>query len=148
MKKLTSLKAIALAVLTVAGLHSFAQEKADRRAGAEERKEQHDERFAEASKKLNLTPEQQTKIKDIMQQSRKSMKEFREANKDKAKEEKRTAMMSEMKKKDASITAVLDSKQQAIYKQMKADRKEEMKKRRADKVKMEDDMGDYGGGIF
>jgi hypothetical protein len=53
-----------MAVL-ISGTQAFAQEKADKRQHTEMSKEKRAKRFEEASKKLNLTADQQTKIKGI-----------------------------------------------------------------------------------
>ncbi len=110
-----------------------------------DRKEMHAQKFAEASKRLNLTAEQQTKIKAIMEQNKAEMKALREANKDKSKDEKRALMMAQLKKTDAQITPVLDAKQQEIYKQMKAEKKKEMQKKREEHMKEKAEMDEYMG---
>lgn len=144
-----SLKAMALAALLITGTQSFAQDKmAARGSNPEMSKEKREQRFADASKRLNLTADQQTKIKAVLSQNRTDMKALREANKDKAKDEKRKAMIDQMKKADGQVTAVLDAKQQQIYKQMKEEKKADMKTKRAERMKVQDEMEDVGVGIF
>lgn len=83
----------------------------------------------ELSARLSLRPEQQARLKDIMKQNREEMKALRESKKDAPKEEKRTAMIAQMKKADENINAILDTKQQELYKQYKAEKKAERKNR-------------------
>lgn len=111
----------------------------------EVRKEKQAARFDEMSKKLNLTSDQQTKIKEIMTQNRTEMKALKEANKDKAKEEQRKAMLGQLKKADGQVNEVLDAKQKEQYKQLKAERKKEMKEKRKEKMKDNEELEDYQG---
>jgi Spy/CpxP family protein refolding chaperone len=90
--------------------------------------------------RLNLTAEQQTKLKSLREQNRTEMKALRDANKDKTKEAKRKAMQEQMRKMDAQVMAILDSKQQELYKQMKAEKKGEIKKNRQEKMKMREEI--------
>jgi protein CpxP len=136
--------ALCLGLVTMLGTsNTFAQDKhKDHNDGKmAERKEMHEKKFAEASKRLNLTADQQEKIKAVMVQNKTEMKVLREANKDKTKEEKRAAMIGQLKKLDGQITAVLDAKQLATYKQMKAEKKSEMKKKREEKAEMDEYLG-------
>jgi Spy/CpxP family protein refolding chaperone len=104
------------------------------------RKAQHEQKFKVAAEKLNLTADQQTKLKALLEQNRAEMKALREANKEKPKEEKRKAMLEQMKKMDTQVSAILDSKQQELYKQMKAEKRAEMKKKREERMKMHEEM--------
>jgi len=148
-----SLKTVLLAVLLITGTQSFAQKAKATAAGEHHKgmgmsKEKREQRFAEASKKLNLTADQQTKIKAILEKNKEEMKALREANKTKTKEERRKVMVEQVKKTDAQIIGVLDAKQQAIYQQMKSDRKEEMKKKKAEHEEMQEELGDAGISVF
>ena len=86
--------------------------------------------------KLNLTPEQQTKIKEIRKRYRDEIKAKLAANPNASKEEKRKMMRQAMESADIEITALLTSEQQAIYKAEKErrikERKEKMKERKGD----------------
>ena len=86
--------------------------------------------------KLNLTPEQQTKIKEIRKRYRDEVKAKLAANPNASKEEKRKMMRQAMESADIEITALLTSEQQAIYKAEKErrikERKEKMKERKGD----------------
>ncbi len=104
------------------------------------RKAKHEEKFKAAAVRLNLTDDQQTKLKAVLQQNKTDMKALREANKDKAKEEKRKVMLEQMKKVNTQITALLDSKQMEIYKQMKEEKKAEMKKKHEEHMKMREEI--------
>lgn len=119
-----------------------AQDKTKKHA---EHKEKRAARFEEMSKKLNLTSDQQTKIKEIMTQNRNEMKALKEANKDKAKEEKRKVMLAQLKKADGQVNDVLDAKQKELYKQLKAERKKEMKEKRKERIKDQEELEDYQG---
>jgi periplasmic protein CpxP/Spy len=108
-------------------------------------KAKQEEKFKAVAAKLNLTADQQTKLKAVLMQHKTDMKALREANKDKTKDEKRKVMLEQMKKLDTQISAILDSKQLEQYKQMKADKKAEMKKKREEHMKMREEMeGDEG----
>jgi protein CpxP len=143
-----SLKVLALMAVLISGTQAFAQEKADKRQHTEMSKEKRAKRFEEASKKLNLTADQQTKIKALLEKNKEEMKALREANKDKPKEEKRKLMVAQLKKLDGQIVAVLDAKQQETYKQMRAEKKAEMKKKKAERDEMQEELGDAGISIF
>ncbi|MES2558833.1 MAG: hypothetical protein V4590_03780 [Bacteroidota bacterium] len=104
------------------------------------RKAKHEQRFKAASERLNLTTDQQAKLKAVLKQNKTEMKTLREANKDKAKDEKRKVMIAQMKKADGQVSAILDSKQQEIYKQMKEEKKAEMKKKREEHMKMKEEL--------
>jgi hypothetical protein len=103
-------------------------------------KSQQEQKFQMAVGRLNLTAEQQTKLKSLREQNRTEMKALRDANKDKTKEAKRKAMQEQMRKMDAQVMAILDSKQQELYKQMKAEKKGEIKKNRQEKMKMREEI--------
>ena len=111
-----------------------AQQRKKQERGSE--KSQQEQKFQMAVGRLNLTAEQQTKLKSLREQNRTEMKALRDANKDKTKEAKRKAMQEQMRKMDAQVMAILDSKQQELYKQMKAEKKGEIKKNRQEKMKM------------
>jgi periplasmic protein CpxP/Spy len=141
-----SVKALMLAVLVVSGTQTFAQKKADKRH--EINKEKREQHFAEASKRLNLTADQQTKIRAIVEQNKEESKALFKANKDKSKDEKRKVMVEQRRKFDSKIIAVLDEKQKAIYGQMKEEKKAKMQEKKAERQKAEDELGDAGISIF
>jgi hypothetical protein len=131
-----------LLFVTVACLQSISAQDASKN---EDRKAKHEQKFKAAAAKLNLTDEQQAKLKEVLQQNKTEMKAMREANKDKAKPEKRKLMLDQLKKADGQIMAILDSKQQELYKQMKEEKKAEMKKKREEHQKMQEEMeGEVG----
>jgi protein CpxP len=121
---------------------AFAQKTAPKHK-MEQNKEQRSERFAEAIKRLNLTDDQQTKIKVIMEKNRTEMKALRASKKDSPKDEKHAAMMTQMKKVDGQIATVLDNKQQDIYKQMKAEKKAKMQEKQAERMEKREEMEEY-----
>lgn len=140
MKTLT--KTLLLLLMAVACLQSVSAQDASKN---DDRKAKHEEKFKAAAAKLNLTDAQQTKLKAVLLQNRTEMKALRQANKDKPKDEKRQAMLEQLKKADGQISAILDSKQLDIYKHMKEEKKAEMKKKREEHMKMHEEMeGEVG----
>lgn len=138
----TLTKSLMLLFVTVACLQSISAQDANKN---EDRKAKHEQKFKAAVAKLNLTDEQQAKLKELLQQHKLEMKALREANKDKTKPEKRKVMLDQLKKADGQIMAILDSKQQELYKQMKEEKKAEMKKKREEHQKMQEEMeGEVG----
>lgn len=83
--------------------------------------------------KLNLTDEQTEKIKTIMANHRKAMREQQQANPEAGKQERAKAMKARMQELDEQILAVLNADQQQIYNKEKQARKEEMKEKRKEK---------------
>ena len=142
MKTLT--KNLILLFVSFACLQSISAQDANKN---EDRKAKHEQRFKAAAEKLKLTAEQQTKLKAVLLQNRTEMKTLRETNKDKAKDEKRKLMMEQLKKADGQISAILDSKQLELYKQMKEEKKASMKKKREEHMKMREEM-EAEEGIF
>ena len=102
----------------------------------QERKQEMKANAQAFKEKLNLTPEQQTKIKEIRKRYRDEVKAKLAANPNASKEEKRKMMRQAMESADIEITALLTSEQQAIYKAEKErrikERKEKMKERKGD----------------
>jgi protein CpxP len=109
--------------------------------------EQKEQRFAEVSKRLNLTVDQQAKLKSIILQNKTEMTELREANKHQPKEIKREAMMKQFKKIDAQVNGILDDKQRIEYSKLKEERKLEMRKKREEHKNSKEEM-EYYKGIF
>jgi periplasmic protein CpxP/Spy len=137
----TLLNIATLLAFVISTQFSFAQQAPKKDHNKHDRKQQ----FEEVSKKLNLTADQQTHIKAIMKQNHEAMKTLREANKSKAKEEQRKAMLEQMKKADGQINDVLDAQQKEAYKQLKAERKAAMQQKRKDKMKEREEMEEYQG---
>ena len=108
----------------------------------ENRKEMAEKRFKELSDRLQLTPDQQAKLKVIAKENRIEMKQLREAKKDAPKEERRAAMVAQLKKANNQVNAILTPKQQELYKQYKAEKKTEkenkMKEKHLEKEELED----------
>ncbi|MCU0421949.1 MAG: hypothetical protein MUC81_03980 [Bacteroidia bacterium] len=92
-----------------------------------------DSLFQQFSKRLNLTPEQQTKLKEIMKQNRSEMKAIREANKSASKEERRKAVIAQAKKNDERILAILNDSQKQEYAKIKTEFKNKKKANRKPK---------------
>jgi periplasmic protein CpxP/Spy len=144
MNKLVKL-GMALGVATI--LHSttaFAQ-KSSPKHNKENHQEMRAQRFTEASKRLNLTDDQQAKIKELLSTNKSEMKALREKNKAASKDEKRAAMMAQLKKLDTQISEVLTGDQQKEYAKMKEERKEAMKAKRAEKMRENEEMEEYQG---
>jgi len=108
----------------------------------ENHKELAEQRFKVISEKLQLTQEQQTKLKAIAKENRMEMKQLRESKKDAPKQERRAAMLSQLKKANEQINAMLNPKQQELFSQYKAERKahrqKKMKEKQEDREMMED----------
>ena len=122
MKKIITL--LALVLLMLSGNELFAQ-----RQGKQHKHMNNDSAFAKISTRLNLTAEQQTKLKEIIRKNREELKAVKEANKNATKEEKRKALVAQMKKGDEQIKAVLNDTQKAEYEKIKQERKGLMKKK-------------------
>ena len=139
MKRFVSVT-MALLVATILSTSAFAQHP---RHNSDDHKAKREQKFAEASKRLNLSADQQQKLKGIMAANKEEMKALREAKKNASKDEKRAAMIGQFKKLDGQITAMLDAKQLEIYKQMKEEKKKEMQEKRAAKMKEKQEMEEY-----
>ncbi len=125
----TALKLLAMAFVMLIGTASFAQ-KPKPKQQPQHKHMNKDSAFAKVSKRLNLTAEQQTKLRDIIKQNHGEMKALREANKTVSKEEKRKAVVAQMQKNDERVKQILNEQQKAEYDKIKAERKAEMKKHR------------------
>jgi Spy/CpxP family protein refolding chaperone len=126
----TAIKLLALAFVILIGTASFAQKP---KKGNPKPQHQHmnkDSAFAKVSKRLNLTAEQQTKLKVIMKQNHDEMKALKESIKNATKEEKRKAVVAQMQKNDERVKQVLNEQQKVEYDKIKAERRAEMKKHR------------------
>lgn len=111
----------------------------------EHRKEMAQKRFDEVSKKLELSAEQQTQLKALLQKHREQMKVTREQMKEKAKTEKREAAKAQLQKLDSDINAMLNDKQKTAYKKLKDERKAERKAKREQKMKDREEMDEIEG---
>lgn len=135
----TTLKLMAALLMLVCATSVFAQ--GGMRGGMRDGKGDHregkgmnrDSAFAKISQRLQLTPNQQTKLKEIMKQNRQEMKAIKEANKNADKATRRQAVMAQMKKMDDQVNAILNDSQRAEYEKIKAERREEMKKRKMER---------------
>lgn len=107
---------MAMAIVTV--LQVSAQDS-NRRMTAQQRTEQ---RIKQMDEKLNLTDEQETKIREL----------YADFNKQKHPREKRREAMEKL---TADISLLLTAEQQTIYKQMTEQAIAEMKKGKRDKAK-------------
>ena len=122
MKKLITLLTLVLVILS--GNQLFAQ-----RQGKQHKHMNKDSAFAKISTRLNLTAEQQTKLKEIIRKNREELKAVKEANKNATKEERRKALVAQMNKGDEQIKAILNDTQKAEYEKIKEERKDLMKKK-------------------
>ena len=104
--------------------------------------EKFEQRLQEFSKRLNLTADQQNKVRDIMKQSRMEAKSIIQNNSNK--EDRRPKMMQLALKTDGQIMNLLDPKQQEIYKQIKAERKEKRQGQMKEQKEMRMEMDDAG----
>ena len=106
------------------------------------RRELAEQRFKEISDRLQLSPEQQVKLKEIAKENRAEMKQLRETKKDAPKEERRAAMIVQLKKVNDQINAMLTPKQQELFTQYKAEKKanrqKKMKERQSEHEELED----------
>ena len=124
----TPIKLIAIALVMLFSTANFAQ--GQKRHG---QKMNRDSVFNKFSTRLQLTPDQQTKLKDIRKQNQTEMKAIREANKNTSKEDKHKALAEQYKKNDSRIKQVLNEKQKAEYDKIKVEKRAEMQKRREGK---------------
>lgn len=124
----TLFKLCIVAAIVMVGTTVFAQ-------GHQKHKEKADSVFNKISERLKLTTDQQSKLKEVMKQNRTEMKQVREANKNASKEDKRKAMMAQLKKSDDRIKEILDDSQEIEYAKIKAERKEKMKQHRQENKK-------------
>jgi len=122
MKKLITLLTLVLVMLS--GNQLFAQ-----RQGKQHKHMNKDSAFAKISTRLNLSAEQQTKLKEIIRKNREELKAVKEANKNATKEERRKAIVAQMKKGDEQIKAILNDTQKAEYEKLKQERKDLIKKK-------------------
>jgi hypothetical protein len=108
----------------------------------EKRKEIAEKRFNDLSERLQLTLDQQTKLKAIAKENRLEMKQLHEGKKDAPKEERRAAMDTQLKKANAQISAILAPQQQELFikykAEMKKEREKKWKERNQEKEEMED----------
>lgn len=122
MKKLITLLTLVLVMLS--GNQLFAQ-----RQGKQHKHMNKDSAFAKISTRLNLSAEQQIKLKEIIRKNREELKAVKEANKNATKEERRKALVAQMKKGDEQIKAILNDTQKAEYEKLKQERKDLIKKK-------------------
>src|SRR5687768_17146192 len=133
---------MALTVATILSTSAFAQTTPSK---TNDHKAHREQKFKEATKRLNLSADQEQKLKGILATNKAEMKAIREANKDASKDEKRALMIGQFKKLDGQITAMLDAKQIETYKLMKEEKKKEMQQKREAKMKEKEEMEDYQG---
>ncbi len=124
----TPIKLIAIALVMLFSTATFAQGQKKH-----EHKMNRDSAFAKISTRLQLTADQQTKLKEIRKQNQTEMKAVKEANKTASKDDKRKAIVAQFQKNDSRIKQVLNETQKVEYDKIKAEKKAEMKKRRGNK---------------
>ena len=125
----TAIKLLALAFVMLIGTASFAQ-KPKPKQQTQHKHMNKDSAFAKVSKRLNLTAEQQTKLKVIMKQNHDEMKALKASIKNATKEEKRKAVVAQMQKNDERVKQVLNEQKKTEYDKIKAEHKAEMRKNR------------------
>lgn len=128
----TSIKLWAITLIALVGIASLTQAQGQNNG---EHKLQHkqmnkDSAFAKMSKRLNLSSNQETKLKVIVKQNHDEMRAFKESIKNATKEEKRKAVVAQMQKNDERVKQVLNEKQKTEYDKMKAEHKARMRKYR------------------
>jgi Spy/CpxP family protein refolding chaperone len=88
------------------------------------------QRAQELAKHLNLTADQQTKVREILESARSQMESLRQDGS--ASQQDRHGKMEEIRKNaDAQIRALLDSTQQKKWDEMQARREQRMQNRRS-----------------
>lgn len=133
-----TLKLMTTILMLVSSIVVFAQDgardqKAMRKDGKGMKKEgammKRDSAFAKISARLQLSPDQQTQLKEIMKRNRQEMKAVNDANKDADKATRRQAKIAQMKKADEEIKAILTDTQRAEYDKIKEEKKAQMRKK-------------------
>jgi hypothetical protein len=124
---------------------AFAQETPPKQKKDGHHQANREQKFAAASKRLNLTGQQQTQLKEILEANKTEMKALRETHKDASNEEKRALMIGQLKKADGKIVAILDAKQLETYKLMKVEKKKELQAKRDEKMKEREEIEEYQG---
>ena len=104
--------------------------------------EKFEKRLNEFSKRLSLTTDQENKVRDIMKQTRVEAKTIIKTYSNK--EERKPKMLELAQKTDGQIMGLLDPKQQEIYKQIKAERKEKRQEKMKEQKEMRMEMDDAG----
>jgi len=95
--------------------------------------EKRDSLFRAMSKRLELTSEQEVKMKEILRQNQKDLKVIKEQVKNQPKAEKKKALMAQLNTNEQKINAILNPKQQAEFKLIRNEFKEELKTRKKNK---------------
>ena len=110
------------------------QDEARPHHGGRHGKHNPEERIAHLKEKLNLTSEQETKIRDIFKAEGDKMREEREANKGNRPnpDERRKKMEERRERVDAAIKGVLTPEQQTKWEEMKKKREERKRDRGKD----------------
>jgi protein CpxP len=126
----TTIKLLALAFIMLVGANTFAQASKKGNPKPQHNHMNKDSVFAKVSKRLNLSADQQTKLKVIMKQNQAEMKSVKESNQTASKEERRKALLAQRQKNDQRVKEILNDSQKAEYEKLKAERKAEKKKKR------------------
>ncbi|MBW7846007.1 MAG: hypothetical protein H3C45_10280 [Bacteroidia bacterium] len=90
-----------------------------------EKRENLKQEHAEMQERLQLTPEQQEKIKEIRKNNQAEMKAIKEANKNADKATQREAMLKQKEKNNEQIKSVLNETQKAEFDKIKAEKRAE-----------------------
>jgi len=116
--------------------------KAQQNEMMDNRKEVAEKRFKELSDRLQLTSEQQIKLKAIAKENRSEMKQLRDAKKEAPKEERKVAIVTQLKKVNDQINAILTPKQQELFKQYKSEKKTVREKKMKEKLHEREEIED------
>jgi uncharacterized membrane protein YdfJ with MMPL/SSD domain len=124
----TSIKIWAITLIILIGIapltHAQGQNK------GEHKHMNKDSAFAKMSKRLNLSANQEIKLKVIVKQNHDEMKALKASIKNVTKEEKRKTVVAQMQKNDERVKQVLNEQQKTEYDKMKAEHMAEMRKNR------------------
>lgn len=126
-----TLKHLTLAIFLMVAAAAQFNAQQDKQKGNGQRTQQ----LEAIKQKLNLTDDQTEKIKTILANHRKAMREYQQANPDLSKQERAKAIKARLQEMDEQILAVLNAEQQEIYNKEKQARKEEIKERRKEKMR-------------
>lgn len=94
-------------------------------------KEKRDSLFKQMSVRLELTPDQEVKMKEILTQNQKELKKVKSEVKNQPQEKKQQALKAQFNTNDNRIKSILNPKQQAEYAKIRAEVLAEMKKRKS-----------------
>ena len=121
----TQIVTVLIAIFSLSGLNSFAQ---DHYSKSEQKEAMKEQRKADLEK-LNLRNDQTTEFNNISKTYGKQLRDLRD--KDLTREEKKAEAEVLMSAKNAEMKTLLDDAQYATYLEIQEERKKNMKKKRA-----------------